>query len=330
MASGVARKRSATFTFKASDEFDSSEDEVSHTLTKEHNGTEKTHSSVSAVVQSGPKLHLRQGPSLGATIAVVFASLVLIILTIITLPRTVSHSSLSSFFHKTGPYSSGNPLGIPLHPEEHAYRHPTTIVHNWTITSGYRFPDGVKKKVYLVNGQFPGPTVECRQGDKLVIHVNNALAGSEDGINDDASDGISLLWHGLHMRGSNRMDGAVGYTQCPIPAGGSFTYEFEVGEQSGTLWWHAHSGVQRGDGMFGGLVIHKGVRGNGKVERVTDMKEYGYDKEVLLMIGDWYHQSSEEVLAWYTSARAFGNEVSLAHYPPFLYTIFYLVIVVYI
>lgn len=132
-----------------------------------------------------------------------------------------------------------------------------------------------------------------------------------------ATEGISIHWHGLQMRGSNHMDGAVGVTQCPIPAGESFTYEFDVGDQAGTFWWHAHSAVYRGDGLFGGLVIHKAVEGNGKAGKVTDLKEYGYEKEVLLMVGDWYHKTAEDVLAWYTRYVGLVDEVSLLFSPSY-------------
>ena len=186
-------------------------------------------------------------------------------------------------------------LGIELHPEDHVSRQPSTITHHWNITSGIRYPDGVKKAVYLVNELFPGPTIECRPGDRLVVHVTNSLA----------SEGVSIHWHGLEMRGANEMDGAVGINQCPIPPGGTFTYDFVIGNENyGTFWWHAHSQVQRGDGMYGGLVVHK------PVETVDDTKQYGYKRDILFMIGDWYHRDAEEVLAWYTSARGFGNEVS--------------------
>jgi FtsP/CotA-like multicopper oxidase with cupredoxin domain len=192
--------------------------------------------------------------------------------------------------------SQGQLLGIQLHPEDHVFRNPKTITYNWTITSEFRSPDGVKKEVYLVNDLFPGPTIECRSGDMLVIHVTNALL----------SEGVSIHWHGLEMRGFNAMDGAVGFTQCPIPANKTFTYEFSIGdEEAGTFWWHAHSQVQRGDGMYGGLVVHK------PATSYSEAVEYGYEQEILLLIGDWYHRSADEVLAWYTSARAFGNEVRI-------------------
>ena len=183
-------------------------------------------------------------------------------------------------------------LAISCHPEEHIFRESSTLSYNFTITSAIRNPDGVMKRVYLVNGAFPGPTIECRTGDFLLIHVTNAL---------DDGDGLALHWHGLEMRNSNHMDGAVGFTQSPIPAGSAFTYEFQVNEKlSGTFWWHAHSHLQRGDGLYGGLIVH---------QPVASQKEQPLP-ESLLLIGDWYHQNAQDVLAWYTSVIAIGNEVS--------------------
>jgi FtsP/CotA-like multicopper oxidase with cupredoxin domain len=163
-------------------------------------------------------------------------------------------------------------MGIRLRPEDHVSRPSDTIIHYWNVTTGFRSPDGVTKLVYLVNDQFPGPAIECRSGDRLVIHVTNSLASGE---------GVSIHWHGLEMRNATRMDGAVGFTQCPIPGGKVFTYDFRVGEdQAGTFWWHAHSQVERGDGMYGGLVVHKSV------ELENEMQRYGYEQEVLLLISD--------------------------------------------
>lgn len=44
-------------------------------------------------------------------------------------------------------------LGYRLHPQSHASRPPTTQSFNWTITAGTRSPDGVEKRVYLVNSK---------------------------------------------------------------------------------------------------------------------------------------------------------------------------------
>ncbi|EER24346.1 Multicopper oxidase family protein [Coccidioides posadasii C735 delta SOWgp] len=199
--------------------------------------------------------------------------------------------------------SHGRSQRFELHPERHIYRAPATLSLHWTVTSDYRRPDGVKKRLYLVNGGFPGPTVEARAGDRLVINVTNGLA----------NEGLSIHWHGLHMRDANSMDGVAGITQCPIEPGASFVYDFKVSEtQTGTFWYHSHSNLQRGDGLYGGLIIHRpaapAIRGMRSRQIHTDSVRYGYEKEHLLLIGDWYHRPSEKVLEWYMRPGSYGNE----------------------
>lgn len=180
-----------------------------------------------------------------------------------------------------------------LQPSNHVYRKPETLRFEWHLSSDLRRPDGVLKEVYLINGDFQGPTIECRSGDRLVIVVHNDLS----------EDGVGIHWHGLNMRGANNMDGAVAFTQDAIEPGSTFTYEFDIGDQYGTFFWHAHDGVQRADGMFGALVVHRPAEAN-----QADSDIYGYDEEHLLTIGDWYHRTAKDVMAWYMRAGSFGNE----------------------
>ncbi|CAG8005243.1 unnamed protein product [Penicillium salamii] len=207
---------------------------------------------------------------------------------------------------------------IELHPEDHIYRTPVTQHLSWRVTSEYRRPDGVLKRVCLVNGLFPGPTIEARSGDTLIITVANDLP----------EDSIALHWHGLSVtskyfpRTWNRarsltsiddMDGAAGVSQSPIAPGNQFVYNLTIApDQSGTFWYHAHSGVSRADGLDGGLVVHapaskatvRGLSPKALGEKIRSP----YDKEVLLLIGDWYHRSAKDVLDWYTDPGNFGNE----------------------
>jgi hypothetical protein len=48
--------------------------------------------------------------------------------------------------------SQPSDLAYTLSPQEHVYRAPKTIHHVWKITTGFRAPDGVRKRVYLING----------------------------------------------------------------------------------------------------------------------------------------------------------------------------------
>ncbi|KAG6056683.1 hypothetical protein E4U32_005572 [Claviceps aff. humidiphila group G2b] len=110
---------------------------------------------------------------------------------------------------------------ILLHPEQHVYRDLKKIRVDWNITKEMRSPDGVVKSIYLINGQFPGPTIEARSGDQVEVNVYN-------GIEQLGHPGVSIHWHGLTMKGANEMDGVVGLTQCAIEFNKSLTYRFRI------------------------------------------------------------------------------------------------------
>ncbi|KAL0875030.1 hypothetical protein Bca101_024735 [Brassica carinata] len=86
-----------------------------------------------------------------------------------------------------------------------------------------------KQMIPAVNGSLPGPTINVREGDTLVVHVIN-----------NSTYNITIHWHGVFQRKSPWMDGANMITQCPIQPGYNFTYRFDITGQEGTLLWHAH------------------------------------------------------------------------------------------
>ncbi|KAI3749844.1 hypothetical protein L2E82_20461 [Cichorium intybus] len=100
------------------------------------------------------------------------------------------------------------------------------------------------KNVITVNGQFPGPTLEVSDGDTLVIKVLN-----------NARYNVTIHWHGILQLGTPWADGPDRITQCPIQPEASYTYQFTIIEQEGTLWWHAHSRWLRAT-VYGALLIH--------------------------------------------------------------------------
>lgn len=120
-------------------------------------------------------------------------------------------------------------------------------VYNFDITRGFLSPDGVNSSILLVNGAFPGPTLEANWGDTFVVTVNNKITGPEAGT--------ALHWHGLTQKDTKFMDGVPSVTQCPIAPGKSFTYRFKA-DRVGTSWWHSHFSGQTSGGLFGALVIH--------------------------------------------------------------------------
>ncbi|EGX93996.1 L-ascorbate oxidase [Cordyceps militaris CM01] len=158
---------------------------------------------------------------------------------------------------------------------------PTTREYNWTITNAHLNPDGVYRLMYLINDQFPGPLVECNDGDTIIVHVNN-----------QAVNATALHFHGLFQNGSNFMDGTVGVTQCPIAPRSSFTYTFTISGQSGTYWYHAHHSAQASDGLLGPVVIHA------RNER-TVLQELDYASDRIVMVQDHYHNLTSELLMDY-------------------------------
>ncbi|WP_322549622.1 multicopper oxidase family protein [Flavobacterium psychraquaticum] len=102
---------------------------------------------------------------------------------------------------------------------------------------------GKEKRAIAVNGQIPMPTLTFTEGDIAEIHVYNHLKES-----------TSLHWHGLYL--PNKEDGVPHLTQMPIAPGAEFVYNFPI-IQSGTHWYHSHSGLQEQIGMYGSLILKK-------------------------------------------------------------------------
>ncbi|KAG8712811.1 laccase, multicopper oxidase, benzenediol:oxygen oxidorectuctase [Ceratobasidium sp. 394] len=145
---------------------------------------------------------------------------------------------------------------------------PRTREYNFVVEMKWGAPDGFYRQMLVVNGQYPGPTIEANEGDTVVVHVKNKLK----------KVGTSIHWHGMFQNGTAWMDGPAGVTQCPIPAGGSFTYKFEVKKQFGTFWWHAHAGAQLSDGVHGAFIVHS------TRDPLKRGKHYDYDQ--ILIMGD--------------------------------------------
>ncbi|KAJ4360369.1 laccase, multicopper oxidase, benzenediol:oxygen oxidorectuctase [Didymosphaeria variabile] len=120
-----------------------------------------------------------------------------------------------------------------------------TVKYTWELSNTTGAPDGYERILMLVNGQYPGPTLEANWGDNIEVTLTNNLQ----------SNGTGIHWHGFRQLGTNDEDGTGGVTECPIPPGGSRTYRFKA-SQYGTSWWHSHYSVQYSEGVSGPIVIH--------------------------------------------------------------------------
>ena len=100
---------------------------------------------------------------------------------------------------------------------------------------------GRSRVAQTINGSLPGPLLRFREGDTVALRVRNQL-----------DEPTSIHWHGLIL--PFQMDGVPGVSFPGIRAGASFTYEFPV-RQSGTYWYHSHSGLQELMGLYAPIVI---------------------------------------------------------------------------
>ena len=101
---------------------------------------------------------------------------------------------------------------------------------------------GRKTRLLTFNGSMPGPTLEVRVGDRVVVHLVNLL-----------KEPTSIHWHGIETPAA--MDGSQ-LSQNPVPPSGHFRYEF-VASNAGTFWYHPHinTSQQVEQGLYGAVIV---------------------------------------------------------------------------
>jgi len=121
-------------------------------------------------------------------------------------------------------------------------------------------PSNAPSRLWLYNGQSPGPEIRVRKGQRVRVRFVNDL--------DEPS---SIHWHGIRI--ANAMDGVPGLTQDPVQPGNHFDYDF-VAPDAGTYWYHAHnhSWAQVGRGLYGPLIVEESdhLSGIGELTLVLD------------------------------------------------------------
>ena len=101
------------------------------------------------------------------------------------------------------------------------------------------------QKVIAINGQFPGPPLNVTTNWNVVVNVHNAL-----------DEPLLLTWHGLQHRKTPWQDGVAG-TNCPIPAGWNWTYQFQVKAPVGRFFYSPSAApLHRAAGGYGGIVVN--------------------------------------------------------------------------
>ncbi len=131
---------------------------------------------------------------------------------------------------------------------------------------------GKERIATTVNGLLPAPVLRWKEGERVTLRVKNNLAHDS-----------SIHWHGMIL--PSNMDGVPGLSFAGIKPGETYEYQFDV-NQSGTYWYHSHSGFQEQTGVYGAIVI--------------DPKEsdpVAYDRDHVVVLSDWTDEVPERVYA---------------------------------
>jgi FtsP/CotA-like multicopper oxidase with cupredoxin domain len=131
---------------------------------------------------------------------------------------------------------------------------------------------GQPRMATTINGSIPAPILRWREGDTITLRVTNHLPVS-----------TSIHWHGIIL--PYRMDGVPGVSFTGIAPGETFVYRFKV-QQSGTYWYHSHTGFQEQTGMYGAIIIDP-AEGN----RIRA------DRDYVVQLSDWTDEDPMAVFA---------------------------------
>ncbi len=131
---------------------------------------------------------------------------------------------------------------------------------------------GATRMATTVNGQLPGPILRWKEGSTVTLRVTNRLRVP-----------TSIHWHGILL--PFWMDGVPGISFPGIAPGETFVYRFPV-KQSGTYWYHSHSGFQEQTGLYGAIVVEPAGAGRNPSER-----------DYVVMLNDWSDSSPEHIFA---------------------------------
>ncbi len=129
---------------------------------------------------------------------------------------------------------------------------------------------GKQVKAMTINGGIPGPNLIFEEGEYAIIHVTNNM-----------NEETSIHWHGMIL--PNYFDGVPYLTTPPIRPGETFTYKFAI-KQSGTYWYHSHTGLQEQRGVYGSIQIN------------PKEKDFEYDKDLVLVLSDWIDENPDNQL----------------------------------
>jgi len=128
---------------------------------------------------------------------------------------------------------------IDINPDPHIFE-----THIEAAPLQLTLSNGETATVFAYNGQVPGPQINVKQGDRVIVHFKNSLPEAFSS---------TIHWHGIEL---NNISDGTPVTQQEVSAGGTYTYDFLV-PRGGVFWYHPHiRGAQEViAGLYGPLIV---------------------------------------------------------------------------
>ncbi|HST45820.1 MAG TPA: copper resistance system multicopper oxidase [Luteimonas sp.] len=137
---------------------------------------------------------------------------------------------------------------------------------------------GRTRTAITVNGSLPAPTLRWREGTTVDLFVANHVPAHVANGHE-----TSIHWHGILLPAD--MDGVPGMSFDGIARGGTYHYRFDV-RQSGTYWYHSHSGFQEQAGLYGALIIDP-----------AGPEPFAYERDHVVLLSDWTDLDPHDLFA---------------------------------
>ncbi|MEM9969873.1 MAG: copper resistance system multicopper oxidase, partial [Pseudomonadota bacterium] len=154
------------------------------------------------------------------------------------------------------------------------------------------------------NGSQTPTVLRFREGEEVTINVTNNL-----------SEETSIHWHGLILPFDQ--DGVPEISYDGIAPGETFTHRFPI-VQSGTYWFHSHSGFQEPDGAYGAIIIEPEGRPLARFDKeyvvqLTDKHPHSGDRIMrnLKMSADYYNREQRTLFDFISDASENGVGATL-------------------
>jgi FtsP/CotA-like multicopper oxidase with cupredoxin domain len=152
------------------------------------------------------------------------------------------------------------------------------VLREWTLTAVNKeieVAPGVRFAAWTYNGRIPGPTLRCREGDRLRITFVNG-----------SSHPHTIHFHGIHPA---EMDGVPDIGAGEIPAGRRTVYEFDA-QPAGLHLYHCHArplAEHIAKGLYGAFIV--------------DPKEGREDADELVMVMNGFDTNFDRANEFYAA-----------------------------